>query len=150
MKAVLQRSTGARVIIDGACVGKIDRGLVILLGISKEDCAQQAGLLASKIACLRIFEDETGKLNRSLIDIDGGALVISNFTLYADCRHGRRPDFMKAAKFDQAEPLYETFISQLRTLGVTDVQTGRFGADMRVELVNDGPVTVILDTEDFT
>lgn len=149
MRAVLQRVSKASVTVDGETVGAIDKGIVVMLGVSKEDGEAQAGLLAGKIAALRIFEDEMGKLNKSLPQVGGGVLVISNFTLYADCATGRRPNFTRAAAFKPAEILYERFISLLKTQGLDNVRTGKFGADMKVELINDGPVTVILDTDDL-
>jgi D-tyrosyl-tRNA(Tyr) deacylase len=149
MRAVLQRAASAKVSIDGVTAGSIGRGMVVMLGVGREDGEAQAGLLAAKIASLRIFEDESGKMNQSLAEAAGGVLLISNFTLYADCRRGRRPDFTSAAPFSRAEELYKAFIAALASAGVEDVQTGRFGADMKVELVNDGPVTIILDTDDL-
>ncbi len=148
MRAVLQRSTNARVVVSGEVVGQLDPapGLVILLGVGPEDGEAQARLMADKIAGLRIFADNQGKINLSLRDIGGGALVISQFTLYADVRRGRRPGFTGAALPDVAAPLVERVMDELRTLGVP-VQGGRFGADMQVELVNDGPMTIVLDTD---
>lgn len=132
----------------GEVVGQLDPapGLVILLGVGPEDGEAQAGLIADKIAGLRIFADEQGKINLSLRDIGGGALVISQFTLYADLRRGRRPGFTTAAPPDIAAPLVERVMDELRALGVP-VQGGRFGADMQVELVNDGPMTIVFDTD---
>ena len=149
MKAVLQRVAGARVTVNGETVGAVGRGLAVMLGVTKKDGAAQAALLAGKIAALRIFEDETGKLNRSLLQIGGEALAVSNFTLCADCSEGRRPDFTAAAPYARAETLYDEFVAQLKAAGVSSVQTGLFGADMRVELSADGPVTIILDTDDL-
>jgi D-tyrosyl-tRNA(Tyr) deacylase len=149
MRAVLQRVSRASVTAGGEIAGAIGKGMVVMLGISKEDGEAQAELLARKTAALRIFEDETGKLNKSLPQAGGGVLVISNFTLYADCARGHRPDFASAAAFEPAEALYRRFISQLEATGIDDVRSGKFGADMKVELVNDGPVTVILDTDDW-
>lgn len=148
MRAVVQRSTRGRVVVDGEVVGQLDPtpGLVILLGVGPEDGEAQARLIADKIAGLRIFADEQGKINLSLRDIGGGALVISQFTLYADLRRGRRPGFTTAAPPDIAAPLVERVIDELRALGVP-VQGGRFGADMQVELVNDGPMTIVFDTD---
>ncbi len=148
MRAVLQRSTNARVVVAGEVVGQLDPapGLVILLGVGPEDGEAQARLMADKIAGLRIFADDQGKINLSLRDIAGGALVVSQFTLYADVRRGRRPGFTGAALPDAAAPLVERVMDELRTLGVP-VQGGRFGADMQVELVNDGPMTIVLDTD---
>lgn len=134
--------------VDGEVVGQLDPapGLVILLGVGPEDGEAQARLIADKIAGLRIFVDEQGKINLSLRDIGGGALVVSQFTLYADLRRGRRPGFTTAAPPDIAAPLVERVMEELRTLGVP-VQGGRFGADMQVELVNDGPMTIVFDTD---
>jgi D-aminoacyl-tRNA deacylase len=147
MRAVCQRVSEARVEIDSAVVAEIDRGLLVLLGIERDDSTTEADQLAGKIARLRIFEDKTGKFDRSLVDIGGAALVVSQFTLIADSRRqrGTRPDFSRAAPKDIAEPLYEEFCAALSTHGVP-VQSGVFGARMAVELVNDGPVTIILDT----
>ena len=147
MRALLQRTTGARVLVDGAVVGAIDRGLAVLVGVGPDDDAATADALARRVGELRIFEDEDGRTNRSLLDVGGAALVISQFTLYADTRRGRRPGFTGAAPPDLAERLYERFADALRELGV-DVATGRFGAVMAVELVNDGPFTIWLDTAD--
>lgn len=148
MRAVVQRSTRARVVVDGEVVGQLDPmpGLVILLGVGPADGEAQARLIADKIAGLRIFADEQGKINLSLRDIGGGALVVSQFTLYADLRRGRRPGFTTAAPPDVAAPLVERVMDELRALGVP-VHGGRFGADMQVELVNDGPMTIIFDTD---
>jgi D-tyrosyl-tRNA(Tyr) deacylase len=149
MKAVIQRVTHAKVTVDGKITGQIQNGLLILLGVAKSDDEQHAEVLAKKLAALRIFEDEAGKLNHSLLDTNGSALVVSNFTLYADCKKGRRPDFTGAAAFELANRLYEYFCICLKTAGITNVQTGVFGGDMQVELVNNGPVTVILESEDL-
>jgi D-tyrosyl-tRNA(Tyr) deacylase len=148
MRAVLQRSTTARVLVQGQVAGEVSPapGLVVLLGVGPEDTAAEAELMAGKIAGLRIFGDPSGKINLSLGDIGGGALVISQFTLYADLRRGRRPGFTGAAAPEIAEPLVERVILELKRLGVP-VQGGRFGADMQVELVNDGPMTILLDTD---
>jgi D-aminoacyl-tRNA deacylase len=148
MRAVLQRSTAARVLVQGQVVGEVTPtpGLVVLLGVGPEDTVAEAELMAGKIAALRIFADQSGKINLSLGDIGGGALVISQFTLYADLRRGRRPGFTGAAAPEIAEPLVGRVIQELQRLGVP-VQGGRFGAEMRVELVNDGPMTILLDTD---
>ena len=144
----MQRSTRARVVVDGQVVGQLDPtpGLVILLGVGPNDGEAQVRLMADKIVGLRIFADEQGKINLSLRDLGGGALVISQFTLYADVRRGRRPGFTGAAPPDVAAPLVERMMDELRTLDVP-VQGGRFGADMEVELINDGPMTIVLDTD---
>lgn len=151
MRAVLQRATHGRVSVADETVGVVDPapGLVVLVGVGPGDGAPQAQLLAEKIANLRIFGDEQGKINRSLLDIGGGALVISQFTLYADVRRGRRPGFTTAAPPEVAAPLVEQVQEALRALGVP-VQGGRFGAEMAVELVNDGPFTIVLDTDLWT
>ena len=143
MRAVVQRVTRARVVVGGETVGSIGTGLCILLGVAAEDTADEAGRLAGKIARLRIFENEAGKFDRSLLDVGGGALVVSQFTLIADTAKGNRPSFSGAARPEQAEPLYGVFCDELRALG-TRVETGAFGARMNVELVNDGPVTLVL------
>ncbi len=131
--------------IDGEVVGRIGRGLLVLLGVGQQDQARDARRLAEKIAGLRIFEDEQGKMNRDLGEVGGAMLVVSQFTLYGDCRKGRRPSFIDAASPEKAIPLYEEFIQAVRELGI-EVQTGRFAAMMHVELLNDGPVTLILDS----
>ncbi len=149
MKAILQRVTFAEVKVDGNTVGKIDNGFLILLGVAEGDTEKEADALSAKVATLRVFTDENDKMNLSLADIDGEVLVISNFTLYADCSHGRRPNFMKAAKPDIAEPLYEYFCEKMADNGVSKVEKGIFGADMKVSLLNDGPVTIDIDTRDL-
>jgi D-tyrosyl-tRNA(Tyr) deacylase len=149
MKAILQRVTFAEVKVDGNTVGKIDNGFLILLGVAEGDTEKEADALSAKVATLRVFTDENDKMNLSLADIDGEVLVISNFTLYADCSHGRRPNFMKAAKPDIAEPLYEYFCKKMLDNGVRKVEKGIFGADMKVSLLNDGPVTIDIDTRDL-
>ena len=147
MRALLQRTTGASVSVAGEVVGAIASGLVVFVGVGPADDEAVAEALARRIAELRIFRDEEGRTNRSLLDIGGGALVVSQFTLFADTRRGRRPGFTGAAPPDQAERLYLHVGEALRGLGV-DVATGRFGAEMAVELVNDGPFTIWLDTDD--
>jgi D-tyrosyl-tRNA(Tyr) deacylase len=149
VRALLQRTTGAsvRVAPDDAVVGTIGQGLVVLLGVGPDDDDATADALAQRVAQLRIFRDDLGRTDRSLLDIGGSALVISQFTLFADTRRGRRPGFTGAAPPDQAERLYQRFADALRALGV-EVATGRFGAEMRVELINDGPFTIWLDTAD--
>jgi len=146
VRAVVQRVRHASVGIDGEVVAEIGRGVVVLLGIAGDDTAAEANRLAGKIARLRIFENDEGRFDRSVLDIVGEALVVSQFTLLADSKRqrGTRPDFSKAARPEVAEPLYEHFVQALRDLGVP-VQTGVFGARMEVSLVNDGPVTIVLD-----
>ena len=148
VKAVLQRVQRASVEVTGERCAQIEQGLMILLGVVPADQVSEAEFLAQKCAQLRIFEDGQGKMNRSLLDVGGEALVVSQFTLCADCRHGRRPAFTGAARAEHARPLYERFVKRLAECGVP-VQTGRFGADMQVSLQNDGPVTIILDTEEM-
>lgn len=146
MRAVVQRVTEASVTIDGVIVGQISQGLMVLLGVGKEDEEADVIYLADKIAGLRIFTDENGKMNLSLQDIQGEVLVVSQFTLYADCRKGKRPGFSEAALPETAVPLYEQFVARLKTMGLS-VATGVFGADMLVSLANDGPVTILLDSK---
>ena len=145
MRAVLQRVTHARVVVDQEVVGQIGRGLLVLLGVAQTDTVEDARWLADKVAGLRIFNDADGKMNRALADVGGAALVVSQFTLYGDCRKGRRPSFIEAAAPDIAIPLYEAFVNAVRAQGITTA-TGRFGAMMQVELVNDGPVTVMVES----
>lgn len=145
MRVVIQRVLRASVTIGGEVVGRIERGLLVLLGVHRTDTAEQARWLADKTAGLRIFQDADGKMNLDVQNAGGGILVVSQFTLYGDCQKGRRPSFIEAAQPEIAEPLYELFANNLRALGIP-VATGRFGADMQVELVNDGPVTIIVDT----
>ena len=147
MKAVIQRVSSASVSVDGNCVGRIGTGYLILLGVMNGDRAEEAALLAKKCVELRVNEDENGKMNRSLLDIGGEALVVSQFTLCADVSHGRRPSFTPSAPPQEAERLYLLFCSELQKNGVKNVQTGEFGADMQVSLVNDGPVTILYDTD---
>ena len=135
----------ARVSVSGETVGEIGRGLLVLLGVAREDSESDADHLAEKIAGLRIFEDENGKMNRSVADVGGAILAVSQFTLYADVRKGKRPSFDSAAPAEQARMLYEKFIARVKALGVS-CQSGRFQEDMQVELINDGPVTILLDT----
>ncbi|HMQ33963.1 MAG TPA: D-aminoacyl-tRNA deacylase [Chloroflexaceae bacterium] len=146
MRAVIQRVSQASVEVGGRLVGETGPGLLVLLGVGQGDTAQEARLLAEKTAALRIFADDEGRFNRSLLDVGGGALVVSQFTLYADTRRGRRPGFGDAAPPELAAPLVETYAQALRALG-PPVATGVFGASMRVALVNEGPVTIILDSE---
>ncbi|HEX7254925.1 MAG TPA: D-aminoacyl-tRNA deacylase [Gaiellaceae bacterium] len=143
MRAVVQRVAEARVLVDGEGVAEIGAGLCVLLGVAREDDEGEAVRLADKVAKLRVFENEDGRFDRSVVDAGGAALVVSQFTLIADTAKGNRPSFSGAAPPEQAEPLYESFCAALRGLGV-DVATGRFGARMAVELVNDGPVTIVL------
>lgn len=144
MKAVVQRVTEARVTVDGETVGQIGKGFLVLLGVGQDDTEEDAQRLAHKIAGLRIFSDENDKINLSLADVGGALLVISQFTLYADCRKGNRPNFINAGKPDKAEKLYEYFLDECGKL-VPTVEKGIFGADMKVGLLNDGPFTVILE-----
>lgn len=149
MKAVIQRVKYSSVVIDGEEISRIDNGFLILLGVEQGDTAYDADKLVKKIPVLRIFEDDNGKMNLSCLDIDGEILVVSQFTLCADCSHGRRPSFTASAPPDTANELYEYFVSQLKLSGVKKVETGRFGADMKVSLLNDGPVTIILNSKDL-
>jgi D-aminoacyl-tRNA deacylase len=146
MRAVVQRVTHARVTVDTRTVGEIQAGVMILLGVGKTDNSEAASYLAEKIAHLRIFPDPAGKMNLSLLDVKGSALVVSQFTLYADTRGGRRPSYVQAAAPEEANKLYEEFVRSLRALGVP-VETGVFQAHMEVELTNDGPVTILFDSE---
>lgn len=148
MRAVIQRVSEASVEVDGQVVGAVGQGLLVLLGVGQGDGAEEARLLAEKTAQLRIFSDEAGKFNRSLIDVGGEALVVSQFTLYADTRKGRRPSFTDAAPPELAAPLVEAYAAALAGYGIR-VATGVFGAMMRVGLVNEGPVTIILDSTTF-
>ena len=146
MRAVIQRVTRARVTLDSRVTGEIQSGIMILLGVGRDDNQESASYLAEKIANLRIFPDEAGKMNRSLLESAGSALVVSQFTLYGDTRGGRRPSYIQAAPPEVANRLYEEFVRSLRSFGVS-VETGVFQAHMEVELVNDGPVTILLDSE---
>jgi D-tyrosyl-tRNA(Tyr) deacylase len=146
MRAVLQRVSRARVTVEERIVAEIAAGLVVLLGVGTSDAAATATSMAEKIANLRIFEDDAGKMNRSLLDVKGSAMVISQFTLYGDARGQRRPSFVSAARPEQAKLLYEEFCSALAKLNIA-VQTGIFQATMSVELVNEGPVTILLDSD---
>jgi D-tyrosyl-tRNA(Tyr) deacylase len=147
MRAVIQRAESAQVEISGTMHGHIQRGVVILLGIENDDHTEDVKWLCKKVANLRIFDDEAGVMNLSLSDISGEALVISQFTLHASTKKGNRPSYIKAARPEVAEPLYEIFIETLNTQLSTKCQTGKFGADMQVSLINDGPVTIIIDTK---
>lgn len=145
MRAVVQRVSWAEVEVEGRIVGRIGQGALVLLGVHADDADAQARWLAQKLAHLRLFEDEQGKLNRSVQDIGGAMLVVSNFTLYGDCRKGRRPSFAESAPYEHGERLYQQFCSYLQAEGVP-VQTGVYGAQMQVRLQNDGPVTLIVET----
>ncbi len=149
MRVVLQRVSHGSVRVDDQIVGAVDLGYVILVGVGPTDGDAQARWLARKITTLRVFEDDQGKFNRSLLDVGGGCLVVSQFTLYADTRKGRRPSFTDAAPPDLAEPLIARFADMLRAEGVSRVEMGVFGAYMRVEIANDGPVTILLDSIDM-
>lgn len=149
MRVVLQRVQQGAVRVDGTTTGAIDQGFVILVGVGHADGEEQARWLAHKIAGLRVFEDDDGKFNRSLLDVGGGCLVVSQFTLFADARKGRRPSFTDAAAPNVAAPLIERFAAMLREEGVSRVEMGVFGARMQVEIHNDGPVTIWLDTDDI-
>ncbi|EKN64928.1 D-aminoacyl-tRNA deacylase [Schinkia azotoformans] len=144
MRVVIQRSKQASVQVNGEIVGKIEKGLVLLVGITHSDTIEDVNYIAERIVNLRIFEDEEDKMNLSLLDVGGAILSISQFTLYGDCRKGRRPNFMEAAKPEYANELYEKFNERLKSKGV-QVETGIFGAMMDVSLINDGPVTIILE-----
>ena len=146
MRTVIQRVKYASVKVNGETVGQIDQGFMVLVGIKNTDTKEDVEKVAEKLSGLRIFEDENGKMNRSLADVGGDILSISQFTLYANCRKGRRPGFEDAAKPEISEPLYEYFNTYLRNKGIR-VETGIFGADMKVELLNDGPVTILLESE---
>ncbi|MDT2045352.1 MULTISPECIES: D-aminoacyl-tRNA deacylase [Bacillaceae] len=147
MKVVVQRAKEAKVTVEGEVVGEISKGFMLLVGVTHEDEVKDADYLADKIVNLRVFEDEAGKMNHSLLDIEGEILSVSQFTLYGDCRKGRRPNFMGAAKPDKALTLYKYFNEQLEKKGVR-VQTGSFGAMMDVSFTNDGPVTLIIESKD--
>ena len=149
MKAVIQRVSRASVTVEGELISSIKDGLLILLGVADGDTRRDAEVLADKIANLRIFKDSEDKMNLSLLTMGGSALVVSQFTLCANCSHGRRPDFFAAAKPDVANELYEYFCERIKVAGVEDVQKGVFGADMKVELLNSGPVTIIIDSGDL-
>jgi D-tyrosyl-tRNA(Tyr) deacylase len=146
MRAVVQRVSRAEVRVEGRVVGRIGAGLVVLVGVAREDTPEAGQWLAEKIVNLRVFDDAEGRMNRSLLEAGGAVLCVSQFTLYGDCRKGRRPSYDRAASPDAAVTLYESFVASLRSLGVK-VETGEFRAMMDVELVNDGPVTLLLDSE---
>ena len=149
MRVILQRVSSGSVTVNGTITGAVDQGFVALVGVTHEDTEAEAKLLAKKTANLRVFPDDAGKMNRSALDCDAGVLVISQFTLYADMRKGRRPSFINAAAPDQAEPLVQVYAAALQTEGITQVEHGVFGAEMQVAILNDGPVTIILDTADL-
>ena len=149
MRVVVQRCSRAEVRIDGEIVGQIGKGFVLLVGVTDTDTREQADVLAKKIAQLRVVEDTEGKMNLALNEVEGEVLSISQFTLYADCRKGNRPSFIRAARPEIAEPLYDYFNDMLRTRYNLHVETGRFGADMKVDFINDGPVTILLDTDEL-
>ena len=148
MRAILQRVSRASVTIDGAVHGEIEKGFLILLGVHETDTTAEADVLIDKCAGLRVFEDEDEKMNLSLADVGGAVLAVSNFTLYGDCRRGKRPSFSAAARPETANPMYERLVKHWRDMGI-HVETGRFGADMKVSLVNDGPFTVVLDSAEI-
>ncbi len=150
MKAVIQRVSRASVSVDSKIIGQIISGFLILLGVEKGDDETEAKVLASKIAGLRVFCDENDKMNLSLADINGGVLVISNFTLCGNCKKGRRPSFDNAARPETALPLYEYFCECMQDAGISLVERGEFGADMKVDLLNDGPVTLIVDSKELS
>ncbi len=147
MKAVFQRVSEASVTVDGKQIASINEGVLLLVGVCEGDTEYEAAVLAKKAAELRVFCDENGKMNRSVLDIGGSVLAVSQFTLCANTSRGRRPDFMSAAHPSVARPLFDAFVKCLRDNGVSNVQTGEFGADMQVRLLNDGPVTILLDTD---
>ena len=148
MKFVIQRVTHANVTVDRAVLGEIEKGFMVLIGVEDSDTQAVADKMISKMLGLRIFEDEAGKMNLALKDVGGGLLLISQFTLYADCKKGNRPSFVKAGKPDMAEPMYEYIIEKCREQ-IENTQKGQFGADMKVELLNDGPVTIVLDSHEL-
>lgn len=149
MRVVVQRCSRAEVRIDGVTVGQIGRGFLLLVGVTDGDSEAQADLLAKKVAQMRVFEDAEGKLNLALKDVNGAILSISQFTLYADCKKGNRPSFIRAARPETAAPLYDYFNARLRSEYGLQVETGRFGADMKVDFINDGPVTILLDSAEL-
>ncbi len=149
MRVVVQRCSRAEVRIDGVTVGQIGRGFLLLVGVTDGDSEAQADLLAKKVAQMRVFEDSEGKMNLALKDVDGAILSISQFTLYADCKKGNRPSFIRAARPETAAPLYDYFNARLRSEYGLQVETGRFGADMKVDFINDGPVTILLDSAEL-
>ncbi|MGN0526741.1 MAG: D-aminoacyl-tRNA deacylase [Acutalibacteraceae bacterium] len=150
MKAVIQRVQESTVSVDGKVVGSCKKGYMILVGVVKGDTEEDAELLARKTALLRVFEDENGKMNKSVLDIDGSILAISQFTLCADCKKGNRPSFTDSEEPKRANELYEIFCNELKLNGVKSVEKGIFGADMKVSLINDGPVTICFDTDTWS
>jgi D-tyrosyl-tRNA(Tyr) deacylase len=148
MKIAAQRVSSSRVTVNGAVVGEIGEGLCILVGVAPEDTKRDAERIAEKIANLRIFGDDAGKMNRSLLDVGGAVLAVSQFTLYADCRKGRRPSFVRAAPPDLGNERYRDFVDCLRAMNI-EVATGVFGAEMKVEIVNEGPVTIVMDSAEL-
>lgn len=146
MRAVVQRVTSSKVVVDGEIIGAIDKGINVLIGINCDDNEEDLKYIRDKIINLRIFEDENFKMNKSLMDIGGEILVISQFTLYGDCRKGRRPNFMAALGGEEAKKLYDKFVIMIKECGIK-VETGIFGADMKVDIQNDGPVTILLDSK---
>ena len=149
MKAVIQRVLNAKVTVNEQITGEIGKGFLVLLGVMEDDTESEMKLMAKKVSQLRVFEDENEKMNLSLGDVGGSVLVVSQFTLCADVSHGRRPSFIRSARPEKAKKLYEQFVCELHEWGVDNVQTGIFGADMAVELLNDGPVTIIMDTDEW-
>lgn len=145
MRLVVQRVKDANVKVEGKEIGAINKGFLVLLGVTHEDTKEIADYLVQKLCKLRVFEDENGKMNLSIKDIDGELLIVSQFTLYADCSGGNRPSFINAAKPEKADELYEYFIKKCKENGIKKVEHGEFGADMKVSLLNDGPVTIILE-----
>lgn len=148
MRFVVQRVRNASVEVDKECVGKIEKGFLVLIGINNEDDTNTADTLIKKMMNLRIFDDDQDKMNLSLSDVGGELLLVSQFTLYADCKKGNRPSFVKSAKYDQAKELYEYIITECKKTNI-HVETGIFGADMKVNLLNDGPITILLDSEEI-
>lgn len=146
MRGVVQRVKRAKVSVDNKVIGQIDHGIMLLLGVDESDEEKDLEYMCDKVVNLRIFEDENGKMNKSLMDVNGSLLVVSQFTLLGDARKGRRPSFIQAAVPDKAIPMYEKFINNMKNLNIV-TQSGEFGADMQVELVNDGPVTILLDSK---
>lgn len=149
MVAVIQRVLRSSVTIDGVVKGEIGKGFNVLLGVQEDDTEKDLAFLVRKIPALRIFEDDAGKMNRSLLDVGGEMLIISQFTLLADCERGNRPSFIQAARPEKAIPMYEAFIQAMKDAGISRVETGEFGADMKVEIINDGPVTILMDSKRY-